>query len=262
MGIGQGHGGADAATGTGGAVGWGGFDASGNATGGGAGGSGGSDLGTDGSLGGTGGSTVSSVVEKCAVDSDCVAVLDYREGFQCYSPRAASLADLANDRCLVPWNPSNPRCPLVTPPTDCPGGLILVNHSCPAFCQFAICTGGTCTLGSDFSTPSRCAEVDAGAPPDCNALRAAYLAALADVQTCDPAKTPTSCFDAFYDGCGCPAAADLASPRADVLQCALDALQQARCGFGNCGAPCPSGSATPACTANTTGTLGTCTLVR
>jgi hypothetical protein len=201
-------------------------------------------------------------VGNCTVDTDCVAVLDYRAGFECYSPAAASVADLARDPCLVPWNPSNPKCPPVTPPIDCPGGPIPVGHSCIRFsCQFAACAEGTCALNADFSTPSRCAAKDAGAPPDCDALRATYFATLAAAQTCDPTKTPTGCFNAFYDSCGCPAAADLSSPRANALQCALDALQQAQCGFGNCGTPCPSGNSTPACISipNLAGaTLGTC----
>jgi hypothetical protein len=250
-----------AATDTGGVVGSGGRGAGGVATGG-ADGSGGIDRRADGS---TGGRADSSIVGGCAVDTDCVAVLDYRAGFECYFPAAASVADLARDPCLVPWNPSNPRCPLVMPPSDCPSGLIPVSHSCPMFCQFAVCTGGACALNADFSTPSRCAATDAGAPPNCDALQATYLAALAAAQACDPTKTPTGCFDAFYDSCGCPAAADLSSPRANALQCALDALQQAQCGFGNCGAPCPSGNSTPACasTPNLDGAqLGTCIVRR
>jgi len=216
----------------------------------------------DGSIGGTDGPAASAIVGSCTVDTDCVAVLDYRAGFECYSPTVASVADLARDPCLVPWNSNNPKCPLVTPPNDCPGGPIPVGHSCIILsCQFAVCAGGTCALNADFSTPSRCAAMDAGAPPDCDALRATYFAALAAAQTCDPTQTPTGCFNAFYDSCGCPAAADLSSPRANALQCALDALQRAQCGFGNCGAPCPSGNSTPACASmpNLAGvTLGTC----
>jgi hypothetical protein len=205
-----------------------------------------------------GGVAGSSIVGSCTVDADCVAVLDYRAGFECYFPSAASLADVARDPCLVAWNPSNPRCPLATPPDDCPGGLILVNHSCPAYCHYVTCTSGTCTMNADFSTPSRCSSPDADAPPDCNALRATYFARLAAAQRCDPSTTPTSCFDAFYDSCGCPAAADLSGRQATALQCALDAVQKAQCGFGNCGTPCPSGAVTPACTPNPGGTSGTC----
>jgi hypothetical protein len=269
------------AGGTGGAIGTGGFGSggtsgtSGSATGGtpsssgpggvatgGTTGSGGSDRDAVGNADAAGmdGMATSSIVGSCTADSDCLLVLDYRAGFECWSPTAASLADVARDPCLVPWNPSNPRCPLVTPPSDCPGGPIAVSHSCPAYCRFAVCTSGTCTLDSDFSTPSRCTEVDAGAPPDCDALRATYFAALAAAQTCDPTKAPTSCFDAFYDSCGCPAAADLSSPQANALECALDALEQALCGFGNCGTPCPSGTDNPACTPTPTGTMGTCTI--
>jgi|WetSurMetagenome_2_1015567.scaffolds.fasta_scaffold350323_1 hypothetical protein len=260
MGVGQGRGGTTTATEAGGAVGLGGLGAGGAARGG-AGGVGGSARGAAGSLAGAGGGATSSIVGTCAVDADCVAVLDYRTGFECYWPTAASVADLARDPCLVPWNPRNPRCPLVTPPSDCPGGLIYVDHSCFVLCRFPVCAGGICTLNSDFSTPSRCAATDASAPADCEILRATYLATLAAAQTCDPTKTPTSCFDAFYDSCGCPAAADLSNRQAGPLQCALDALQEAHCGFGNCGAPCPSGSSTPACVSTPNpagGASGTC----
>lgn len=243
----------------GGAVGSGGSGTGAVATGGLV-GSGGLEGGTGGNpgAGGAGGTSVSSIVGDCTSDTDCVAVLDYRAGFQCWFPTAASIADMSRDPCLVPWNSSNPRCPIVRPPSDCPGGPIAVNHSCPAYCRFVACAGGKCTLNSDFSMPSRCTQADAGAPPDCNALRATYLAALAAAQPCDPAKTPTSCFDAFYDSCGCPAAADLSGPLADALQCTLDALQQGQCTFGNCATPCSSG--TVACAPDPTGATGTCTI--
>jgi len=262
---GKGRGGADAATDAGGAVGSDGSAAGGAAAGGAitgdTSGSGGIDSlpGGKADADGTDGTAGSSVVGACTADTDCVAVLDYRVGFECWSPTAASIADVARDPCLVPWDPSNPRCPLVAPPGDCPSGPITVDHSCITFCRFAACTGGTCTLKSDSSTPSRC-QMGAGAPPDCNILRATYLSALAATQTCDPARAPTSCFNAFYDSCGCPAAADLSSPRADALQCALDAVRQGGCGFGNCGIPCPSGNSTPACTPDAIGTSGTCTV--
>jgi len=137
-----------------------------------------------------------------------------------------------------------------------------VQHSCPMYCRFAVCSAGRCTVQADFSTPSRCNQVDAGAPPDCDVLRATYFAALTAAQLCDPAKTPTRCFNAFYDTCGCPAAADLSNPWASALQCAQDALQEARCDFGSCPAPCPSetsnGAYQPTCVPDPTGTRGTC----
>ena len=255
---GRGQGGAHAATATGGAAGSTGLGGGGW---GGSVGSGGIALGTGGSAdAAVDGRVASSIVGSCTVDADCVAVLDYRAGFECYDPSGASLADVARDPCLVPWNPRNSRCPLVTPPDDCPGGLIPVDHSCLAYCQYVTCTSGTCTMNPDFSTPSRCSLVDAGVPPDCDSLRATYFATLAAAQVCDPSKTPTGCFDAFYDSCGCTAAADLSSRQANALQCALDAVQEAQCGFGNCGTPCSSGTVTPACTPNPGGTSGTCTV--
>src|ERR1039458_8232668 len=149
--VGEGRGDAVAATDTGGVVGLGGFGAGGVATGG-AVGSGGIERGEDGGIGGTGGGALSSILGKFTVPTDCGALLDYRPGCGGYSPAAASVAALAPHPCPVPWNPSNPKCPRVTPPIDCPGGPIPVGHSCIRFsCQLAACAEGTCALKADLA---------------------------------------------------------------------------------------------------------------
>jgi len=41
-----------------------------------------------------------SIVGACAAVDDCVPVLDYRAGFACWVPSAASNADISRDPCL------------------------------------------------------------------------------------------------------------------------------------------------------------------
>ena len=87
------------------------------------------DVGVD-STGGEPDSAVdTSIVGNCTTADDCIAVLDYRNGFQCWWPSGASRADVSSDPCLIPWTP-NPECTTPAPPPGCPSGLQPVSHSC------------------------------------------------------------------------------------------------------------------------------------
>ncbi len=193
----------------------------------------------------------------CVSDDDCVAVLDYRNGFICLAPTAASRQAVAGDACLVPWKP-NPRCTTQSPPLDCPGGPVPVDHSCfVTACAFPRCKAGTCSL--DF--PLDCPAPDAG-PPDCAALLATYRSVLAEARVCDPTKGDTSCQGDYADGCGCEVPYDLSGPYANATMCAFEAwtgagchIAPASCGTFTCVVPTSAGAS---CVANASGTTGTC----
>jgi hypothetical protein len=79
-----------------------------------------------------------SVFGNCITADDCIAVLDYRNGFECWWPSPASKADVSRDPCLVPWKP-DARCTTSAPPAGCPSGLQPVTHSClAAACVFPV----------------------------------------------------------------------------------------------------------------------------
>jgi len=208
----------------------------------------------------------STIVGDCTSDADCVLVLDYRAGFECWWPVGASLTDLSRDLCLLrwTWTPGEPAwCATATPPSDCPGGDIPVMHSCPASsCIVASCNGGKCVSRLALTEDgSRCATTANSPPPvDCGTLRSNYFIRLQAAQVCDPTKQPTTCFAAYTDGCGCPTSADSTSPQAAALSCARAALENANCGYGNCGSPCPVVGQNSVCVPNATGSMGACTL--
>jgi hypothetical protein len=199
----------------------------------------------------------SSPARVCTTDDDCTAVLDYRHGFTCWYPSAASKADVSADPCLVPWTP-NPRCTTPPPPAGCPSGPIAVQHSCPALqCEFPTCNEGTCQLDLRYGT--QCPVVDAG-PPDCVTLQAAYAKAAVAAQSCDPTQDASACAGEYPDSCGCEAPFSVSGRPAEMLQCAFDDVMNAHCSFPTCGETCvvvpPSGAAT--CVANASGSSGTC----
>ncbi|MGH7270031.1 MAG: hypothetical protein ACREJ3_06330 [Polyangiaceae bacterium] len=103
----------------------------------------------------------------CTTNNYCVAVLDYRNGFSCWLPSAASNTDVTQDPCLIPWQ-LNPSCTTAAPPPVCPTTAPLpVQHSCPAVpCAIPSCNEGTCMVTIGFG--SECPAVDAGSP-DCAA---------------------------------------------------------------------------------------------
>lgn len=206
----------------------------------------------------------STIVGDCTTDADCVLVLDYRAGFECWWPVGASLADVSRDHCLLPWTraPGPIWCAAGTPPSDCPGGDIPVMHSCLATsCLVPACNGGKCGSRFDLNADqSQCGATPSQAPVDCGSLRATYFNLLAAAQACDPSKEQTTCVSSYRDGCGCPAAADSTSPQATALICAQAAIDEGNCGYGNCGSPCPTGNRNAVCVPNGTGTMGTCTM--
>jgi hypothetical protein len=194
----------------------------------------------------------------CTTDDDCLAVLDYRDGFSCWFPSVASKSDIAKDPCLVPWKP-NARCSTPAPPGGCPfGAPIPVLHSCPAVpCVLTSCSEGTCMSTLGFG--GECPVVDAG-PPDCAALQSTYAVAATAAQQCDPTQDAATCGGEYPDSCGCEAPFTLSGRNADLLQCAFDDITNAHCAFPTCGATCAAvpwnGAAT--CAANASGTAGTC----
>lgn len=202
----------------------------------------------------------STIVGDCTADADCMLVLDYRAGFECWWPVGASLTDVGRDHCLLPWTraPGPIWCATGTPRSDCPGGDIPVMHSCLATsCLAPACNAGKCETRLALADDgSQCATMPKPASPDCGTLRTNYLNALTNAQQCDPTKQPTTCFAAYEDGCGCPAAADSTS----ALTCAQAALEDGNCGYGNCGSPCATGRQNAVCVPNATDSMGTCTM--
>ena len=191
---------------------------------------------------------------ECVTDDDCVAVLDYREGFTCWLPSGASRADVRNDPCLIPWKP-NARCTTPAPPAVCPmSGPIPVTHSCfTVDCATPTCNEGTCQADFGFNCP----VVDAG-PPDCEALRTTYVNALAAAQQCDPAPDASNCAGDYADACGCESPYDF-GPHANAVMCAFDDWRNANCPVPSCGTTCAAPtSAGAACVPNASGTMGTC----
>jgi hypothetical protein len=192
----------------------------------------------------------------CVTDDDCTAVLDYRDGFSCWSPEAVSKQAVRGDACLIPWT-ANPRCTTPAPPADCPGGEIPVKHSCFQLgCVVPRCREGACNL----DTPIDCPTPDAD-PPDCAALLSSHRTVLALARRCDPTKSG-NCTGSYADGCGCEVPYDIAGQYANAAWCAFDAWRSSDCSFvaGACG---PTTCVTPThagatCVPNASGTEGTC----
>jgi hypothetical protein len=210
-------------------------------------------LSTDGGTSEDGGS---SIAGKCETDRDCLAVLDYRDGFFCWVPKASSLADVMRDPCLVPYRP-NPRCTTAAPPSDCPyTGPIPVTHSCFAVppCMSNTCVEGKCSLDIDYIG----CQFDAG-PIDCEALRQTLVSAIATAQACDPAEASSTCRGSYADTCGCEVPVNLSGPDGNAVDCAFQAWSNAGCRIVDCGKTCirptPAGAV---CVPNASGTTGTC----
>jgi hypothetical protein len=218
----------------------------------------GTDVGSDATAGGSDAAIATSIVGTCATVDDCVPVLDYRAGFACWVPSAASLADISRDPCLIPWKP-NPRCTTEAPPASCPGGPQPVQHSCfNLACAIPACTAGRCSINLGFGDQCGPANKDA-APIDCEALRTTLVNTLAAAQQCDPTQSPPSCQGDYADTCGCEAPYDLFGPYANAVQCAFEAWSDAHCPLAACGRPCLTPTkAGAACVPNATGTTGTC----
>jgi hypothetical protein len=215
-----------------------------------------SDTGGDSAAGGSDLAGNSSIVGTCVTADDCVSVLDYRAGFSCWVPSAASLGDVSRDPCLVPWKP-NARCTTPPPPAGCTGGLQAVNHSCFLIpCAIPACKDGKCSFTLGFG--GQCGAVDAGTP-DCEILRTTLVNALAAAQQCDPTQTSPTCLGDYADTCGCEAPYDLSSPYANAVQCAFGDWSNANCRVVDCGKTCVAPTAAGAtCVPNATGKMGTC----
>ncbi|HEX7597261.1 MAG TPA: hypothetical protein VF518_03540 [Polyangia bacterium] len=192
----------------------------------------------------------------CIAASDCVAVLNYRTGFECWFASAASKTDVSRDPCLVPWKP-NPRCTTPPPPVDCPSGNQPVTHSCPATaCEIPACTEGRCSV----IFGSQCDKPDAGpAQSNCGSLLSAFQIALAAAQQCSPSFNPSACRAVISDACGCRV------PYDDFSGICATAVTNAFNDLGNAGCPAPAtcGTACVAptkatCVPNASGTMGTC----
>jgi hypothetical protein len=195
----------------------------------------------------------------CTSDDDCLAVLDYRDGFECWGPTAASTAAVSADPCLIPWKP-NARCTTPPPPPGCHSGPIPVQHSCFVMpCAIPSCNEGTCMVRVGFR--NECPVVDAG-PPDCAALQATYVQAATAAQQCDPTQDAAVCIGEYPDTCGCGAAFNFSGRAGTALDCAFQAIRDAQCSFPTCGTGtrCPTVPDTGAttCAANESGASGTC----
>lgn len=163
-------------------------------------------------------------------------MLDYRSGFECWSPSAATHDDLRRDPCLVPWRP-DPMCTTAAPPKDCPGGLIPVEHSCLTFgsCIGSRCVDGLCRVTYDPSQP--CGQADGGARNnDCDTLRAIFANALQAAMQCYPAGD--RCSPELPDICGCQVPYDPISRCADVAVAAYAAWRNTGCQFVACAGTC------------------------
>jgi hypothetical protein len=251
---------------TGGSVG-GASGGNGGATGGAAGGQ--TSAGATGTGGALGGSTLDAAVDSatgadssdaapdasalgvCETDDDCIAVLNYRSGFECWWPTMVSKADVSRDACLIPWKP-NPRCTTARPPADCPGGDQPVTHSCFTMS----CIAPTCNAGRCSSV--LCDKRDAG-PATCSELRTAYLIALAAAQQCSPSTSASACQGVLVDPCGCKIPYDSSGICGDAVSAALNEWRNAGCTGPSCGGSCAMpGAAGATCAANDGGTMGTC----
>jgi hypothetical protein len=200
-----------------------------------------------------------SMFGNCITADDCIAVLDYRNGFECWLASPASKADVSRDPCLVPWKP-DARCTTSAPPAGCPSGLQPVTHSCfVTACVSSVCTEGKCSIKLGFNY--ECDTADAGSTPrsDCEDLRTTYLNALAAAQQCYPPMNPTGCWGHSPDACGCDVPYDGSGVCANAVSSALADLQNAQCPFPSCGNTCVTPTAAGAvCVPNASGTTGTC----
>lgn len=195
----------------------------------------------------------STIVGRCTVDDDCLPVLDYRAGFICSAPVAASKEDVATDPCLVPGGP-NTVCSTPPPPDTCVGGVgsIPVTHPCVASgCVVPVCREGRCQLSGNLSGP--CPY-----PRDCATLRTVYLNTLALAQSCFPSSP--ACYSTLVDTCGCAVAYDHSGGCASAVVTAFKAWQDAGCPMDQC-ETCPAATGPyPTCVPDAVGMRGTCHL--
>ncbi len=164
--------------------------------------------------GGTG--SGGGILGACNVNSDCVAVFDNSNSCSCKYPFAASRADVAGNRCLVPWeerDSARPACSLPDPDEVC------LELPCvpPPGCVNAWCNQGTCEVIDGYS-PEECAV-----PDDCEELAERRRSTLDAARACDPTLSSISC-DASQtvpDVCGCPVVVNERYP--ELVQAALAA---------------------------------------
>jgi hypothetical protein len=196
----------------------------------------------------------SSIVGSCGTADDCLPVLDYRAGFECWSPKAASWEDVRRDPCLIPWKPY-PECTTSSPPAGCPGGPIPVTHSCfVSRCAPMACTEGKCSFGYT----GHCDTPDGGTV-DCEELRTTLENAIAAVQQCYPPQAPSVCTLSLVDTCGCEVPYDISGPCDTAVQRAFDDWQNANCPIVDCGKACATPTnAGATCVPSATGSMGTC----
>lgn len=162
----------------------------------------------------------------CAIDDDCVAVLDTRhEVDECYYPRPATHAQLAADPCLVPWLP-DPKCSIPPPDPAC-AEVSSPLHTCPATprCAQPVCLDGRCNV----TLPTTCPEQPT---PDCETLRQSYVSALTSARACTDVS---ECTGNLADSCGCEVPYNVSGTLGQAAFCLFDAWRNAGCRIVDCG---------------------------
>jgi hypothetical protein len=150
------------------------------------------------------------------VDADCRAVIDPTNSCDCGYPFAASVVDLENNPCLIPWGQ---RDELVPPECLPRPGQVCLDIPCPAWpgCAGAACVEGKCNLHDGYE--GECTV----APEECPAVFERLQNAIDAALLCDPTISSISCSGAagVRDQCGCPIILNERNP--DLLQLAHDA---------------------------------------
>lgn len=183
-----------------------------------------------GSVGGSGGAQITGA---CQVDSDCVAVMNTADpcySGSCSAPIAASLPDVAQNNCLIPWAEREGDIP-----ANC---LSDADVGCPALCAIQPecvmprCDAGTCTLDARYS-PDECQST---ADP-CAQLDAERRATLEAARTCNAAIEIAQCTgtEVIAHECGCDILVNEAQPeKVAAARAARDAWEAAGCGPSAC----------------------------
>lgn len=185
----------------------------------------------------------------CAIDDDCLAVLDTRhQTDDCYYPRPATHAQLAADPCLVPWL-SDPKCSIPPPDPMCTEP-ISPPHPCPAAprCAEPACHDGKCSI----TFPATCPELPRR---DCETLRQEYVRTLTDARACTDV---TDCTGNLADTCGCAVPYNISGALGDSAFCAFDVWRNAGCPIVDCGATGACLNHTTICRVSEGASMGVC----
>ncbi len=167
---------------------------------------GGAGTGATSAAGGTGASSATGgqgaggvILGSCSVDDECRAVVDFSDTCGCRYPFAASVTDIANNPCLVPWGHHNEPTPAGCVPREeqvCP------EIACQPWpgCAGASCVAGTCSLHDGNEGECRIPA------EECLLLLERYRNAIEAARACDPASSSISCNGAagVSNECGCP----------------------------------------------------------